>query len=81
MTKLRPQVITGILCATVFSCFGIWIGCGLSVPVIFVIEFLFDRASEAQMFLSFLAAGFVYTFLAKKFVYPAYERDGPSNYD
>jgi hypothetical protein len=26
MTKLRPQVITGILCATVFSCFGIWIG-------------------------------------------------------
>ena len=61
--------------------FGMWIGCGLSVPVIVVIEFLFDRASEAQMFLSLLAAGFVYTFLVKKFVYPTYEKDGPSNFD
>ena len=26
MTKLRPQVITGILCATFFGCFAIWIG-------------------------------------------------------
>ena len=26
MTKFRPQVITGIICATLFSCFAIWIG-------------------------------------------------------
>ena len=61
--------------------FGIWIGVILAAPVLFVIEFLFERESEAQMFLSFLAAGFVYTYLAKKYIYPIYERQGPSSFD
>ena len=26
MGRLRPQIALGILCATVFSCLGLWIG-------------------------------------------------------
>lgn len=24
--KIRPQILIGILCATVFSCIGLWVG-------------------------------------------------------
>jgi len=27
--KIRPQILIGILCATVFSCIGLWVGVAL----------------------------------------------------